>query len=217
MKRYSKRNTHRISRNRNSLHKRKSHKKKISPQNEHIQNVLYELEQIKFPTCTSRKNISNKGIEAFVLGDVNYRGQALVNFKTRGPSRYNKKFKSLYNSLRKLISHHDPDFIYTTIQVNKNVFCEPHVDKNNVGPSYVIALGDFIGGNIVVEGKEINIHNKMFQFNGTKGHWITPFTGTRYSIVFFEHTFKPPHPSTRNLVVKHDGLYQNGTLIKSYK
>jgi hypothetical protein len=166
--------------------------------------------------CTSRKNISKHGIQAFVLGDVNYRGQESVNFKTRGPSRFNKKFKPLHKALRDLMAWHNPDFKYTTIQVNKNVFCEPHVDKNNVGPSYVIALGDFTGGTIAVEGKESCIRNRFLKFDGTKGHWITPFKGTRYSIVYFTHTFKPPHPDLRHITVKHDGLYKNGIRIKSY-
>ena len=178
--------------------------------------ALFELEQTQFPKCTSRKNISNKEILAFVLGDVNYRGQESVNYRTRGPSRFNKKYKQLYKVLRDLIKHHDPEFKYTTIQVNKNVFCAPHVDKNNVGPSYVIALGDFTGGHIVVEGREKDIRNTFLKFDGTKGHWITPFKGTRYSIVYFQHTFKPPHPSLRNIQVKHDGLYKDSVRIKSY-
>jgi hypothetical protein len=112
---------------------------------------------------------------------------------------------------------YDPTFRYTTIQVNKNVFCKPHVDKNNVGESYGIAMGDFTGGSLVVEGKEHDIHNRFLKFDGRLGHWITPFRGTRYSLVFFTHTFTLPHHSTRNLVVKHDGLYQNGEKIKSYQ
>ena len=106
---------------------KKSHRKSVRKTPRHKDNittVLYELESITFPTCTSRKNISKKGIQAFVLGDVNYRGQASVNFRTRGPSRFNKKFTSLYRALRKLIHDYDPSFKYTTIQVNKNVFCE---------------------------------------------------------------------------------------------
>jgi hypothetical protein len=184
--------------------------------------VLEELENIRFPLCTSRKNISDKGVEAFVLGEVNYRGQKSVNYKTRGPSRYNKKFKVLYELLQNLIKKYDLSSTYTTIQVNKNVMCNPHIDKNNVGPSYGIALGDFTGGNLVVEGKEYCIKNKFKKFNGTKGHWITPFQGTRYSIIYFTHTFKPPHPSLRNIIVKKDGLYisKDGgkvlELIKSY-
>jgi hypothetical protein len=178
--------------------------------------VLEELERTKFPTCTSRKNISDKGVEAFVLGEVNYRGQKSVNYKTRGPSRYNKKFSVLFDLLKEIIHIKHPDFEYTTIQVNKNVMCNPHVDKNNVGPSYGIAFGDFTGGNLVVEGKEHCIQNKFKKFDGRKGHWITPFKGIRYSIIYFTHTFKPPHPSLRNIIVKKDGLYNGDQLVKKY-
>ena len=179
--------------------------------------TLDELEATRFPTCTSRKNISDKGIEAFVLGDVNYRGQKSVGYKTRGPSRHNKRFKELYKALQRLISECKPNFTYTTIQVNKNVMCNPHVDKNNVGPSYVIAFGDFTGGDLVIEGDSYCIKNKFKKFDGRKGHWITPFKGTRYSIVYFTHTFKPPHPDVRNLEVKKGGLYKDGSLLKKYK
>lgn len=55
------------------------------------------LENTKFPKCYSRKNI-DKGIDAFVLGDVNYRRQAFLDYKTRGPSKYNKNFK-IYSRL----------------------------------------------------------------------------------------------------------------------
>ena len=126
--------------------------------------TLELLEDTKFPVTKSRKNISSKGIEAFVLGDVNYRGQASLDYRTRGPSRYNKKFPLLFESLKKLMNEYlsnDEDFKFTTIQVNKNILSPPHVDKNNVGISYIIALGDFTGGKLVIEGKEYNISNRF--------------------------------------------------------
>lgn len=174
------------------------------------------LEETNFPICFSRKNISEKGIRAFVLGKVNYRGQKFLNYRTKGPSRYNKKFNSLYKFLRYFIKKYKPFFNYTTIQLNKNVLSPPHIDKNNVGTSYIIALGDYSGGNLVIEGKEINIKNKLYKFDGTKAHWITPFTGTRYSLVFFTHTFKPPHPYHKFLKITKNGIYKKGKLIKKY-
>jgi len=179
-------------------------------------NVLDLLENTRFPK-TKRTNISDTSKEAFVLGDVNYRGQKSVGYKTRGPSRYNQKFKELYKALQDMMSEHAPLFKYTTIQVNKNIFCNPHVDKNNVGPSYGIALGEFTDGELVVEGNEYNINHKFKKFNGTKGHWITPFKGTRYSIIYFTHTFKPPNQSLRNIKVTKKGLYKDDILIKKYK
>ena len=179
--------------------------------------VLNELENTNFPTCRTRKNISSEGVKAFVLGDVNYRGQKKLGGLTRGPSRYNKKFEKLFNLLKELMLKNDPSFEYTTIQINKCVYCKPHVDKNNVGPSYIIALGDFTGGELVVEREHHCIKNKFQKFDGRNAHWITPFNGTRYSLVFFTHTFKPPHPSVRSITVDENHIYnKKGEIIKSF-
>lgn len=176
--------------------------------------VLEELKNTNFPVCFSRKNVGVS--HAFALGTVNYRGQKSLQGKTKGPSRFNKKFPKLYKLIRKLIKEEQPDFKYTTIQVNKNVLCPPHVDKNNVGPSYIIALGDYTGGDLVIKGKPFNIKNKWKHFDGTQGHWVTPFNGERYSLVYFTHTFKPPNPKLRYIEVKESGLYNKGELIEKY-
>jgi len=185
--------------------------------------VLECLENTKFPKNKTRVNVSGaKATEAFVLGSVNYRGQRSLGGKLKGPSRWNLKFPELFILIKKIIKLCKPNFEYTTIQVNKNVVSRPHVDKNNIGPSYIIALGDFYGGELIIEGKEFNIRNKWKHFNGTKGHWINPFKGTRYSLVFFTHTFKPPHPSLRYLKVTKCGLYdkdkktRKNKLVKKY-
>ena len=169
--------------------------------------ILSELENTRFPKCSTRKNVSNTTTEAFVLGDVNYRGQKLLNYRTRGPSRYNKKYTKLYRLLRKFMRVAKPHFKYTTIQVNKNVECIPHIDKNNVGPSYIMALGEYSGGELCIEGKEYNIKNKIKKFDGRRAHWTNPFEGTRYAMVFFTHTFKPPNAVLRNIVVTKDGIF----------
>jgi hypothetical protein len=41
--------------------------------------------------------------------------------------------------------------------------CNPHVDKNNVGPSYLIALGDFTGDDLFIDGESFCIKNKLVQ------------------------------------------------------
>jgi len=177
--------------------------------------VLNELNSIKFPICYSRKNIGR--VQAFVLGEVNYRGQKSLGGKTRGESRWNSKFPKLFESVKKMIFEHDPEFKYTTIQVNKNVLSPPHIDKNNVGISYIIGLGDYVGGDLVIEGKAHDIKDRFLKFNGKQqGHWVQPFSGTRYSLVFFTHTFKPPAYEMRYIDVKKNGLYRKGELVKKY-
>jgi len=42
------------------------------------------------------------------------------------------------------------------------------------------------GGELVVEGKKIDIRYKPIEFNGwTQRHWTLPFQGERYSLVWF--------------------------------
>ena len=180
--------------------------------------IFSELERIeRFPVCRTRKNVSSKKITAFCLGDVPYRGQRILNFQTRGPSKFNRKYTKLLEMLKSFVLEIDPSFQFTTIQVNKNIQCEPHVDKNNMGPSYIIGLGNYDGGDLVIEGKEISIKNKWVQFDGRKAHWTNPFNGTRYSIIYFTHTFKPPLYSLINLQVSRENVKdKNGKVISSW-
>ena len=187
-----------------------------------LNEILEELRSINFPKCNTRKNVSKQAYEGFVLGEVNYRGQASVGGRTRGPSRFNIKYKKLHSLLEEYIRRQKPAFSFTTIQINKNIQCLPHIDKNNVGPSYIIALGDFVGGELVVEGKVMDIKNKLSQFDGKKGHWTLPFFPDtldeleRYSIVFFTHTFKPPSANQRGIIVNEKGLFKGEECILRY-
>ena len=179
-----------------------------------LDKILIQLEQINFPINKTRTNISDKKQLSFCLGDVNYRGQASLNYQTRGSSRYNKKFPELYKLLVEYANQQG--LHYTTIQINKNVKSLPHIDKNNVGLSTIIALGNFTGGELIIEGVSHNIHNVLFEFDGKKGHWVNSFDGTRYSIIFFTHTFKPPNPKDRGITVSTNGLYKHKKLIKTF-
>jgi len=178
--------------------------------------VLQSLKGTVFPTNKTRTNVCDTPTKSFALGTVNYRGQASVGYKTQGESKWNKKFPELFSLVKKLINLYKPDFEYTTIQVNKNILSKPHIDKNNVGSSYIIALGGFDGGELFVEGKKYKIKNRWKLFDGTKGHWVNDFKGTRYSLVFFTHTFKPPSPLLRNITVTKYGLYNKDKLISNY-
>jgi len=183
---------------------------KLSPQDE----ILIELNGIKFPRTKSRKNISSKWIEAFCLGDVNYRGQAAVDYKIRGPSKYNIRYPELFKKLQDFAIQENIN--YTTIQINKNIKSPPHIDKNNVGLSYIISLGDFTGGELIIEGKSFDIHKRLIKFDGNKGHWTVDFIGTRYSIIYFTHTFKPPCSSKRNIIITEEGAFKKGILVRRY-
>jgi hypothetical protein len=101
----------------------------------------------------------------------------------------NKKYPHFYHRLRTLIKKQDPDFKYSTITINKNVQCKPHKDKSNNGDTYIIALGEFTGGRLMIENKDpITIQYEFFKFNGAEHtHWNEDWEGDRYSIMYYQN------------------------------
>ena len=90
------------------------------------------------------------------------------------------------------MEQHNPQFKFTTIQFNKNNRTAKHKDSNNVGESYILGLGDYEGGELIVfdedgrNPKKVNINNRFFKFNGsTLPHETAPFRGERFTMVFF--------------------------------
>ena len=107
-----------------------------------------------------------------------------------------------------------PGFPFTSIQINHGFACRPHVDRNNSGPSALVALGEFTGGELWVHepvagahgltispeegqvsavyrtgtpffGTAFDVKESWVLFDGRKLHCTLPFEGDRYSLVFF--------------------------------
>jgi len=168
-----------------------------------INNLTNELVQLKFPNNTSRKNIFQEGdtkYPGFVGGYIRLQ---LMGRNTRG---YNLKLKELPERcnkayvLAKQLGERDlPDFKFTSIQFNKNYKIAKHIDKNNTGKSYIIAVGDYEGGELLIyfDGKDnpptaIDIKNKFYTFDGNKYYReVADFTGNRISLVYY-NIEKPP-------------------------
>jgi tRNA U38,U39,U40 pseudouridine synthase TruA len=73
--------------------------------------------------------------------------------------------------------------------VNCNAQFTPHVDSGTgagQSVSMIVGLGDYSGGELVVEGTETNIRFAPVEFDGFKlRHWTKPFVGQRFSLVWF--------------------------------
>jgi hypothetical protein len=76
---------------------------------------------------------------------------------------------------------------FTSVHLNNNVICPPHVDGNNNGESTVLSFGEYTGCNLVVEGIEYDARYRPLTFDGNVlKHWNTPnLVGNKYSLVFF--------------------------------
>lgn len=141
-----------------------------------------------FPEKKGRKKIMQPGqqsVQGFALKMVRCFKDGLVC------SRFNAKFPKLLKEAKKVLRKHDSNFRFTTIQVNKNQLCPRHRDANNTSMSYIIGLGDYQGGGLVViddktgEEKTLDIKNKFVRFDARKLHYTEPFEGERYTLAFF--------------------------------
>ena len=160
--------------------------------------LVYKLlKDFEFPT-TERNNVlrtGQTGYEGFVLGVVNTRGLVgvgkMLSRKTQSP-----KYRELYLNTKKMMDMHirnsDPKFKFTSIQFNKSQQTAKHVDAKNVGESYIIGLGDYKGGEVIVYDEndknpvKHNVKNRFLKFNGSiYPHETAPFTGERFTMVFY--------------------------------
>lgn len=127
-------------------------------------------------------------------------------------SYWSTKYPNVYSELQNLISKYDPKFPYTHITLNYNLQCKRHTDGGNVGPSYIAAFGDFQGGELIVEvnrqqkrhgnkgengaiamDKYLNLKSRFVKFNGkTQPHETAPFTGERFTLVYYTSDIVPP-------------------------
>jgi len=85
---------------------------------------------------------------------------------------------------------------YTSITINQNYRAKPHKDRGNVGPSFLVAFGDYTGGDLRLwEDEEVcvDVRTPLIKDFSKVLHGVEPFEGERYSLVFYTldpRTFK---------------------------
>jgi len=92
-------------------------------------------------------------------------------------------------------------FTFSSINVNCNCAANKHRDKGNLGPSFIKAFGEFTGGELnywaddsgagdlgelnKTDAIRFDLARELALFNGNCAHSVEPFTGSRYSLVYF--------------------------------
>ena len=141
------------------------------------------LDSITIPGNTTRHNVKtseDQEVTGMCLGVINGRSHGIVA-SSFGRNRPNLT-KTLCNFARLAV----PDFNFTSIQVNKNYLSAMHVDKNNLGPSYIVDVGDYKDGGLWVQRLGgVDCKNKWIQFDGNMPHCTLPYEGIRYTLIFF--------------------------------
>ena len=101
-----------------------------------------------------------------------------------------KKHQRIIELATKYIELLDPNFTYTSIQFSKCMLTPKHVDKNNVGNSIIVGVGDYTGGALNIhhgeEVEPIDIWRTPYMFDaGNTYHSTGEFSGDRITITWF--------------------------------
>lgn len=84
---------------------------------------------------------------------------------------------------------------WNAITVNQNYRAGPHFDKHNIGNSYLVAFGDYRGGELelyhdnIMEKVDIRHKPIVMDFSKTL-HSVASFEGNRFSLVFYQYDTK---------------------------
>ena len=165
---------------------------------------LYILEEllrtVEYKTATGR--LQKFGIKHSEGGSV-FMGYTWMGYLSPSKQRewccVRKKFKTkllserpdLWEAMGEFRDLYFPLFNFTGIQCNRNYALGKHKDKANVGESVLVSCGDYENGATCIEledGEVVKFDARLRPviFNGSKyTHWVEPFQGTRFSVVFF--------------------------------
>ena len=139
-------------------------------------------ELIRRPIPVNKYRLTSGTGRSQTFGAVNRRGQ---------PIDYSRQCwlrAELYGLLLEYAAKHVP-IRFTSITVNQNYSAAAHYDKGNIGDSYLVAFGDYQGGELEIhEGPLKGLHDvrtPMITDFSKILHSVKPFTGTRYSLVFY--------------------------------
>eukprot|EP00929_Paragymnodinium_shiwhaense_P084315 TRINITY_DN45074_c0_g1_i1.p1 TRINITY_DN45074_c0_g1~~TRINITY_DN45074_c0_g1_i1.p1 ORF type:complete len:430 (+),score=80.12 TRINITY_DN45074_c0_g1_i1:72-1361(+) len=106
-----------------------------------------------------------------------------------------RKNSRLWELAEAAIREVDEDFAakFTALAVTCGFQGSPHIDKQNCGPFYGLAFGDYPDGQggLCVECDarcvaEVNTKNRLGKVDGRFPHWVAPYEGERFSLIFYQ-------------------------------
>ena len=143
--------------------------------------IIAELQRQPLPINRYRKKVG--------LGRSNAMG--LVNRRCLPPdySRYCWCRPYLYKLLLDFGLKNVP-FPFTSITINENYSAGPHRDRGNEGQSFLVAFGEYTGGELNIAEGDLSgnypvKHLPLITDFTTQTHSVLPWEGDRYSLVYY--------------------------------
>lgn len=151
--------------------------------------IIEELVKRPLQINEYRKKVGDGRSQAFGLV---HRRSAPVDF-----SRLCWKRTYLYSLLLEFAAEY-VKIPWTSITLNQDYKAGPHFDKHNTGPSFLIAFGEYTGGDLRVhtagewQGLHDVRHKPLVMDFTTNLHSVEDYVGHRYSLVFYQIQKIPP-------------------------
>lgn len=105
---------------------------------------------------------------------------------TRGNALFSELVRAVFELEKRIAPGRPPS---TMVAVNRRAQFLPHTDAGSgfgQSTSLIVGLGDYAGGELVVEGEPRDIRYAPLTFDGWRQrHWTLPFEGERFSLVWF--------------------------------
>lgn len=145
--------------------------------------ILEMLNKLKFVTRQGRGNRLGFPIHKTVIfGNIKGRFTGIVD-----SSVYTKKYPDIFEELKRIANIINPNFVYNVIQINHNLVCPKHIDKDNINKSMIISIGNYTGCKLVINDITYDSYYCPIYFNGScLEHYNTDdLVGNKYSIIFY--------------------------------
>ena len=143
--------------------------------------IIAELERRPLQQNNYRNKAGNGKSQAF----------GLVNRRCLAPDYSRNNWLRPY--LYKLLLDFGEKFVdisYNAITLNQDYQAGKHRDKHNSGNSFLVAFGDYTGGDLLIHEGDLsgnhNIRHRPIKADFSKLlHSVSDFTGHRYSLVYY--------------------------------
>ena len=152
----------------------------------------------------SRQNVLPDGVDKVKSMLLGYYSRGPFNGLTKDTRTHMRTARALVDFVREMV----PSFQFNAVIVNQDYAGRPHVDTNNYGPSLILGLGDYQGGELWVHndlgedpvsitervtkypvgtyyGSYHDLHGKLTEFDGRLLHAVKDFTGPRMTVVWY--------------------------------
>ena len=158
-----------------------------------VGSLLDALRQVKFE--------ENARPSVHASGYLILKAQQAAKFaKSWGEERLLAELWDLVEQILRSVSPKAGQFHFTAMALTKNFHASPHVDQNDLSVQYALSVGSFDeGGELCVEANPhliccLDTRNRIVCIDGRFPHWVSGYTGERFSIICYRTSgdYDPP-------------------------